>query len=184
MKGSVNGKSLQAWIRILNFFLNNYYPALRCISKNKNRLCTAKYMEMKMRDRIISQPDMRVHKLQETLRKEWGLKVGRSICYRAKMNVIAKFLGDWKLEFSRLLDYADIIKSTNPGSSCWVRTDNETVSGLHLFKYFYVCFAALENGWLEGCRKIIGLDGCFLKGACREELLVDVGKNETIKCIQ
>ncbi|XP_049389222.1 uncharacterized protein LOC125853550 [Solanum stenotomum] len=160
-----------------NFFVKKYYPAHRCISKNKNRLCTAKYVEMKMRDRIISQPDMRVHKLQETLKKEWGLKVGRSICFRAKMNVIAKFLGDWKLEFSRLLDYADMIKSTNPGSSCWVRTDNETVNGLHLFKYFYVCFAALKNGWLEGCRKIIGLDGCFLKGACRGVLLVAVGKN-------
>ncbi|WMV48790.1 hypothetical protein MTR67_042175 [Solanum verrucosum] len=160
-----------------NFFVKKYYPAHRCISKNKNRLCTAKYVEMKMRDRIISQPDMRVHKLQEILKKEWGLKVGRSICFRAKMNVIAKFLGDWKLEFSRLLDYADMIKSTNPGSSCWVRTDNETVNGLHLFKYFYVCFAALKNGWLEGCRKIIGLDGCFLKGACRGELLVAVGKN-------
>jgi len=73
------------------FFVKKYYPAHRCISKNKNRLCTAKYVEMKMRDRIISQPDMRVHKLQETLKKEWGLKVGRSICYRAKMNVIAKF---------------------------------------------------------------------------------------------
>ncbi|WMV54501.1 hypothetical protein MTR67_047886 [Solanum verrucosum] len=71
---------------------------------------------------------------------------------RGKWNVIAKFLGDWKLEFSRLLDYADMIKSTNPGSSCWVRTDNETILGLHLFKYFYVCFAALKNGWLEGCR--------------------------------
>ncbi|KAH0764063.1 hypothetical protein KY290_020136 [Solanum tuberosum] len=70
-----------------------------------------------------------------------------------------------------------MIKSTNPGSSCWVRTDNETVPGLHLFKYFYVSFAALKNGWLEGCRKIIGLDGCFLKGACRGELLVAVGKN-------
>ncbi|KAH0730497.1 hypothetical protein KY289_001685 [Solanum tuberosum] len=160
-----------------NIFVKKYYPAHRCISNNKNKLCTAKYVEMKVRDRIISQPDMRVHKLQETLKKEWGLKVGRSICYRAKRNVIAKFLGDWKLEFSRLLDYADMIKSTNPGSSCWVRTDNETVPGLHLFKYFYGYFAALKNGWLEGCRKIIGLDGCFLKDACRGELLVAVEKN-------
>ena len=94
------------------------------------------------------------------------------------MNVMAKFLGDQKLEFSRFLDYADMIKSTNSGSSCQVRNDNETVPGLHLFKDFYVCFAALKSGWLEGCRKIIGLDGCFLKGACRGELLVAVGKNE------
>ncbi|WMV33667.1 hypothetical protein MTR67_027052 [Solanum verrucosum] len=96
---------------------------------------------------------------------------------RAKMNVINKFLGDWKLEFSKLLDYADMIKSTNPRTSCWVRTDNETVPRKYLFKYLYVCFGALKNGWLRGCRKIIGLDGGFFKGACKGELLVVVGKN-------
>lgn len=142
-----------------------------------NKLCTAKYVEIKMRDRIISQPDIRVHELQETLKEKWGLKVGRSICYRAKQNVISKFMGDWKLEFSRLFDYADMLKSSNPETSCWVRTDNETVLGKHLFKYFYVCFGTLKNGWLEGCRKIIGLDGCFLKDACKGELLVAVGRN-------
>ncbi|WMV10062.1 hypothetical protein MTR67_003447 [Solanum verrucosum] len=96
---------------------------------------------------------------------------------RAKMNVINKLLGDWKFEFSKLLDYADMIKSTNLETSCWVRTDNETAPEKYLFKYFYVCFGALKNGWLEGCRKIIGLDECFLKGACEGELLVAVGKN-------
>jgi len=172
--GKCNWKSL---LDTGNFSVKNYYPVHKCPTKNMNKLCSAKYVERKMRERIISQPDIRVHKLQETIRKKWGLKVGRSICYRAKMNVINKFLGDWKLEFSKLLDYADMIKSTNPGTSCWVRTDNETVPGKYLFKYFYVCFGALKNGWLEGCRKIIGLDGCFLKGACKGELLVAVGKN-------
>nr|XP_016483750.1 PREDICTED: uncharacterized protein LOC107804376 [Nicotiana tabacum] len=32
-------------------------------------------------------------------------------------------------------------------------------------------------GWLEGCKRIIGFDGCFLKGMCKGELLVAVGKN-------
>ncbi|XP_019258308.1 PREDICTED: uncharacterized protein LOC109236566 [Nicotiana attenuata] len=77
----------------------------------------------------------------------------------------------------RLLDYADMIKSTNPGSSCWVRTDTETVPGKHLFKYFYVFFEAMKKGWIAGCRRIIGFDGCFLKGVCKGELLVAVGKN-------
>ena len=30
---------------------------------------------------------------------------------------------------------------------------------------------------MEGCRKIIGFDGCFLKGSCNGELLVAVGRN-------
>ncbi|XP_019238510.1 PREDICTED: uncharacterized protein LOC109218586 [Nicotiana attenuata] len=36
---------------------------------------------------------------------------------------------------------------------------------------------ALKRGWLEGCRRIIGFDGCFLKGICKGELLVAVGRN-------
>ena len=46
-----------------------------------------------------------------------------------------------------------------------------------LFIYFYVCFDALNRGWLEGCRKIIWFDGCFLKGACKGELLVAGSRN-------
>jgi len=86
-------------------------------------------------------------------------------------------MGDWKMEFARLCDYADMIKQTNPGSSCWVRTNMESTPGKNMFVYFYVCFDALKRGWLEGCRKIIGFDGCFLKGACRGELLVAIGRN-------
>ncbi|XP_055809528.1 uncharacterized protein LOC129879828 [Solanum dulcamara] len=55
--------------------------------------------------------------------------------------------------------------------------DGETTPGKNLFVYFYVCLEALQRGWKEGCRRIIGFDGCFLKGACKGELLVAVGKN-------
>ena len=70
-----------------------------------------------------------------------------------------------------------MIKHTNPDSSCWVRTDRKSTPRKVLFVYFYVCFDVLRGGWLEGCRKIIGFDGCFLKGACKGELLVAVGRN-------
>ncbi|GJY09764.1 zinc finger, PMZ-type containing protein [Tanacetum coccineum] len=31
---------------------------------------------------------------------------------------------------------------------------------------------ALKDGWNEGCKKVIGLDGCFLKGTIKGELLI------------
>ncbi|GKD71753.1 uncharacterized protein Tco_1325843, partial [Tanacetum coccineum] len=43
------------------------------------------------------------------------------------------------------------------------------------FKTFYVCFNGVTQGWLQGCRRVIGLDGCFLKTICKEELLSVVG---------
>ena len=81
------------------------------------------------------------------------------------------------MEFASLCDYAEVIKQTNPGSSVWVSMDRKTVPGKNLFVYFYVCLDALKKEWKEGCRRIIGFDGCFLKGACKGELLVAVGRN-------
>ena len=111
------------------------------------------------------------------VRKTLGLYVGKTLCYRARQKIMREDMGDWNLEFARLCDYENVIKQTNPGSSCWVKIDKETEPGKNLFVYFYVCFHAFKQGWLEGCRNIIGFDGCFLNGACKGELLVAVGKN-------
>ncbi|KAH0761301.1 hypothetical protein KY290_017374 [Solanum tuberosum] len=160
-----------------DFIVKKYHPFHRCPTKNKNKLCTSVYIAHKFQDRIVSQPNIKLWEIQELVRDELGLYVGRTVCFRAKCRVMSQFMGDWNLEFSRLCDYADIIKKTNPGSSCWVRTDKDTIPGKNLFVYFYMCFDALKRGWLEGCKKIIGLDGCFLKGLCKGELLVAVGRS-------
>ncbi|GKC80364.1 transposase, MuDR, plant [Tanacetum coccineum] len=49
--------------------------------------------------------------------------------------------------------------------------------GNNYFSRFYVCFKGLKEGWLEGCRRVICLDGCFLKTICKGELLSAVGKD-------
>ncbi|GKC99094.1 60S ribosomal protein L34 [Tanacetum coccineum] len=36
---------------------------------------------------------------------------------------------------------------------------------------------AMIEGWSAGCRKVIGLDGCFLKSTCRGELLTAMGRD-------
>ena len=46
-----------------------------------------------------------------------------------------------------------------------------------LFSKYYVCFKAISDGWKEGCRPVIGLDGCFLKGIVRGEVLAAVGRD-------
>ncbi|GKB66549.1 hypothetical protein Tco_0927961 [Tanacetum coccineum] len=50
--------------------------------------------------------------------------------------------------------------------------DEETESSNYYFRRFYVCFKGVKEGWLACCRKVIGLDGCFLKHTCIGELLV------------
>ncbi|KAK6776159.1 hypothetical protein RDI58_027160 [Solanum bulbocastanum] len=160
-----------------NFMIKNYYPIHKCLPSNKNKMCTTKFLASRFKDEITKQPSLRIWEIQELCREELGLHVGKTICYKAKMMILRENMGDWNMEFARLCDYAEVIKQTNPGSSVWVRMDKETVPGKNLFVYFYVCLDALKKGWKEGCRRIIGFDGCFLKGACKGELLVAVGRN-------
>ncbi|CAH9122476.1 unnamed protein product [Cuscuta epithymum] len=46
-----------------------------------------------------------------------------------------------------------------------------------MFRRIYVYFGGMKNGFLEGCRKIVGLDGCFLKGLLKGEILTAVGRD-------
>nr|KAJ0206283.1 hypothetical protein LSAT_V11C500291090 [Lactuca sativa] len=65
---------------------------------------------------------------------------------------------------------------TNPGST--VKIDVDVMPhGTTYFSKFYVCFKGLKDGWIEGCRRVIGLDGCFLKGICRGQLLSAIDRD-------
>ena len=46
-----------------------------------------------------------------------------------------------------------------------------------VFHRIFICYSALKSGWKAGCRPLIGLDGSFLKGIVKGQVLVAVGKD-------
>ena len=68
--------------------------------------------------------------------------------------------------YGKLWDYRQAILDSNPGSTCRLDVE-ETATGKTYFKRINICFKGVRDGWLAGCRKVIGLDGCFLKHTCR-----------------
>lgn len=50
-------------------------------------------------------------------------------------------------------------------------------SGAPEFKRIYIGFKALRTCMLAGCRNVIGLDGCFLKGCCGGQLLSAIARD-------
>ncbi|GKA13492.1 ribonuclease H-like domain-containing protein [Tanacetum coccineum] len=55
-----------------------------------------------------------------------------------------------------------------------IKPDQDIVD---MLKRMYICFKGVKDGWLARCRKVIGLDGCFLKHTCRGELLTAMGRD-------
>ena len=92
-------------------------------------------------------------------------------CRRAKKYAIELIEGTLVDHYAKLWSYGEEIRRSNPGST--VKIDvNAMPDGKTYFSKFYICFDALKQGWRGSCRRIINLDGCFLKGLCSGELIV------------
>ncbi|GAV78378.1 hypothetical protein CFOL_v3_21846, partial [Cephalotus follicularis] len=161
-----------------SFKVKTYHSEHKCSHKFKNKRVTARFIAAEFKDRIITSPKCKLLEIKEWCNKEFKVNVGISKCMRAKGIVIKEMEGNHKEQFAMLRDYGEELLRTNPGST--VRIKTERIGGKDwplLFKRMYVCFDACKKGWLAGCRPIIGMDGCFLKGLCKGELLTAIGRD-------
>ncbi|XP_021759926.1 uncharacterized protein LOC110724776 [Chenopodium quinoa] len=78
-------------------------------------------------------------------------------------------------QYERVWDYGKA--GYNPESGVYVVVERADRPEPPLFMRMYICLAALKKGFNKGCRPLIGLDGCHLKGAYPGQILVVVGKD-------
>ncbi|GJU61135.1 hypothetical protein Tco_1238901 [Tanacetum coccineum] len=108
--------------------------------------------------------------------KKYRVKTSYNQCSRARRIAIYNLKQNVGSQYDRLVDYAGELRKTNPGTTVQLCID-PLADGTHMFNSFYVCFHNIKEGWKAGCRKVIGLDGCFLKGVCQGELLAAIGRD-------
>ncbi|XP_052181964.1 uncharacterized protein LOC127794758 [Diospyros lotus] len=159
------------------FIIKTYNSVHKCYKSNRNRLCNSKFIARHFRERILSQPEIKIREIQQLCRESLNMFVGKTVCRRAKNKVIASMIGDYRVEYGRLHDYADEIKRSNPSTTCFVKVKRDE-DCVQQFKRFYVCFDAIKKGYKAGCRPILGFDGCFLMGPCKGQLLCCVSKDD------
>ena len=168
---SKDGKNGGMSVKTLN-------PEHNCFRVFKNSRATASFLANYFKEHIYKNPRNKVKDMREEAKQDMRLHVSATMCKRAKRIVINELEGSYTAEFSQLEAYADQVKRTNPGSSCEIKICKQKLQeGSRVFRRIFVCFAALKNGWRAGCRPIIGLDGCFLKGIMKGQVLVAIGKN-------
>ncbi|XP_056690138.1 uncharacterized protein [Spinacia oleracea] len=63
------------------------------------------------------------------------------------------------------------LKTSNVGTSVFQVLKPHISRSIPQFHIFYINFVALRQGFLHGCRRVLGLYGAFLKGYCKGELL-------------
>ncbi|MDV3201776.1 MAG: hypothetical protein Q8872_02860 [Candidatus Phytoplasma australasiaticum] len=151
-------------------------PEHKCFRSNKNPMLSCKYLQKMIKNKVLAEPKLKIKALGEMLKKDDEVYANRRMIERARKEIIKDHREEYKVEFANLRGYAAELKRSNPGSTVSIAVTKNGL-GEDVFSRMYVCFDALKQGWKQGCRRFIGVDGCFLKTAQKGILLVAVGRD-------
>ncbi|KAK8613266.1 hypothetical protein V6N13_101033 [Hibiscus sabdariffa] len=141
----------------------------RCLREYKNSNVTARFMAKQYLDKFFTDPNYSSKSLKQDVFRDYGISVHSSKCTRAKNFALEMLHGNIKDQYKKLYDYLGELRSSNPGTTTVLKLDEG------VFERLYICMQALKDGFKAGCRPIICLDGCHLKGHCGGHLLAAVG---------
>ncbi|XP_074374737.1 uncharacterized protein LOC141715155 [Apium graveolens] len=159
------------------FQIKTYKGEHNCIIVSKQRMVKADWLAKEFGSTIRSNPRWKLKKFAEAIHAKYKIQCTLNQCWWAKKAAMSEVESVLKEHYARLRDYGVEVLRINPGSSLFIKGETSEESENPTFQRLYICFAALRIGFLNGCRKVIGLDGCFLKGYIKGELLTAIGRD-------
>ena len=146
-----------------------------CSPRRDNKHVTANRIAVKYEKFIMANPSWNFSQMKNTVQEKMFADVSISKLKRAKALVMHKVYAARKGQYEKLYDYQLELLRTNVGSTIVINKlpDVEPPT----FWRMYICLDACKRGFMAGCRKVVGLDGCFFKGATNGELLQAVGRD-------
>ena len=143
---------------------------------NYGRLVNYKWIGRHFGDKIRMNPNISINNIAELVLRKYKCNVSRTQCRNAKIYALNELDATIQDHYGMLRSYAQALHDSNEGTTVkvgvTVNPDEKTY-----FDRFYVCFDGLKEGWKLGCRRIIALDGCFLKKPNYGEILTAVGRD-------
>jgi hypothetical protein len=161
-----------------SFQVRSMQPRHICGRKYINTIVNSTWIAHKLLDKFRVQPNMPLDAIQHEVNDKWHMDVYPSMMYKARGKARVKLYRKLENQYERLWDYCETLRRTNNGSCVVMKVDWPNPNLPPKFGRIYVSLTAMKKGFLEGCRPIIGVDGCFLKGPYKGQLLSAVGRDE------
>jgi len=156
-------------------------------------MMNSEWLGAKLHSRVKDNPALKLKTIVERTQEKWNLGVSFTTTYRARCKELDMVGGSFREQYTRLYDYAHELLRSNRGSNVFINImpfqgseEDLEATGVVFCPHFhrmYVCFKRCKENFFK-CRKIIGLDGCFLKGYYGGQLLAAIGRDPMIKCFQ
>ena len=146
-----------------------------CPPRRDSRLVTSVMIAEKYGNFIAANPSWPIAHMKATVQEEMFVDASVSKLKRAKWLVMKKKFDSAKGQYQKLFNYQLELLRSNPGST--VVVNREIGMDPPVFKRMYICLDACKKGFTAGCRRVVGLDGCFFKGETNGELLCAIGRD-------
>ncbi|KAG7534518.1 Zinc finger SWIM-type [Arabidopsis thaliana x Arabidopsis arenosa] len=147
----------------------------KCSWNGKVQLLTSRKIADKFINEFRTNPDLKAGEIRNRLRTNDRLLMSKDKCRETRRICIKTIADEYEEQFRRMYDYAGALKESNPGSTIILGTK------ANVFEKFYSCFFAMKEGWKNGCRRILHLDGTFMKGKIKGEVLTAISRDANDK---
>lgn len=126
-----------------------------CPTQIHNKQATAAWISNEYIERFRTRPKLDIKELMDGMNEKFSCQASVWKFYRAREQARLQVSGTTEEHYARLRSYVAELKRVYPEGRYELR--------LSVFKSFYIGLSALKKGFIEGCRSIIGFDGCFLE---------------------
>ncbi|XP_056697540.1 uncharacterized protein [Spinacia oleracea] len=130
----------------------------QCGRLEVNPIVTTKWLVGKLLPEIEANLDIPVLTLKKMTQQKYRIQVKTRLFYKVKALAKEVINGSFSESYALIPRYAEMIKETNPGSYALITWHSDP-----------------GDGFLKGCRPIIGIDGAHLSGFFKGILLSALG---------
>ncbi|XP_059654328.1 uncharacterized protein LOC132301057 [Cornus florida] len=148
-----------------------------CLWFHTNAQASSSYIANKYIKQFRINPNMFLSTLKSTIASDMDIDMSKHKVSRAKMKALKMIEGNEANQYQKMRDYCSLILRTNPGSVVKLQTEPSTVENIRRFQRVFICYAAMKTSFKKGCKPLIGVDGCFLKGPYGGHLLSAVAND-------
>ncbi|KAL4377914.1 hypothetical protein GQ457_02G034320 [Hibiscus cannabinus] len=157
--------------------IKSYNGEHKCMMALENKNVTYKWLAKTYLEKYRDDPTYSSRQLKKDVMHDLVYKVSASKCLRARNLALEMVMGSHKGQYSMIYNYLGEIRTSNPDSTTILMLDNR------VFMRMYICLGACKNGYKSGCRPIISIDGCHLKGYFGGTFLASVRLPKLQVCI-
>ncbi|KAL2896378.1 Heat shock 70 kDa protein 6 [Bienertia sinuspersici] len=161
------------------FVVKSVKPTHHCNRQDfENRQCRPKWLAREFMMQYKLDPNWPKKALAKAVMEKFGVRLESWACYRVKREAHRPLHGSLQHHYMKVGSYLKELLKNDPDTLVEVATVNPENEGEPpVFQRRYMSLSGLRKGFLNGCRPVLCVDGCFLKTFLRGQLLVAVARD-------